>query len=59
MVPDLIVESRDAYVDSLQAADLAWSGGVLDVSQMESLLESLVAKQLLSAYTAATGKSPE
>lgn len=57
-VPDLIVERRDGYLDALQAADLAWSENRLDVSKMEALLESLVADQLLSAYTVATGKRP-
>ena len=54
--PDLIVDHRHLYEDALDAADDAWQAGKLDISQMESLLESLLAKQLAKIYELAGGK---
>jgi Fic family protein len=54
-IPDQIAAKRDPYYAALDAADLAWSGGrVIDVSVMEALLDSMLAKQLISAHTAAS-----
>lgn len=55
-IPDLIVESREPYYTALRRADAAWSGGELDLTEMESLMESLLADQLLDVYAQAGGK---
>ncbi|UJX45458.1 Fic family protein [Xanthobacter sp. YC-JY1] len=55
-IPDQIVDNRKPYFDALDAADDAWAEGRLDISKMESLLESLLARQLTSAFAQAGGR---
>ena len=57
-IPDQIVDHRDPYYAALDAADLAWAGGQLDVSVMEELLSSLLARQLIDVHAAAAGQRP-
>jgi len=56
-IPDLIVADRDPYYQALRQADEAWKGSSVDVSMMESLMSSLLAKQLADVHRRATGKS--
>jgi Fic family protein len=55
-IPDLISEKKGPYYEALEAADAAWSGGRLDLSALEALLESHLAAQLLSAIEEARGQ---
>jgi Fic family protein len=55
-IPELIVEKRQPYYEALDAADSQWASGAVDVTQMETLLASLLAKQLFTVYQAASGK---
>jgi Fic family protein len=55
-IPDQIVDNRTPYFDALEAADSAWSGDQIDVSQMETLLEGMLAVQLKSMIEQATQK---
>jgi Fic family protein len=55
-IPELIVDKRQPYYEALDAADAAWAAGRVDVSEMESLLSSLLARQLVTVYRAAAGK---
>jgi Fic family protein len=55
-IPDLIVDSREPYYSALRHADTAWTKGALDVTGMESLMESLLADQLLDVYAQAGGR---
>lgn len=55
-IPEQIVNERQPYYAALDAADAAWDAGAVDVSVMEKLLSSLLAKQLVSVYKAATGQ---
>jgi Fic family protein len=54
-IPDQIVEQRQPYYAALDAADLAWAQGNLNVSIMEALLSTLLARQLVGVLTAAVG----
>jgi Fic family protein len=54
-VPDQIVDNRQPYYEALDAADRAWTEERVDVSKMEELLSSLLARQLTGVYRAATG----
>jgi Fic family protein len=54
-IPDLIVESREPYYAALRKADVSWSDGNLHLAEMESLMESLLADQLLGVYEQAGG----
>ena len=58
-IPDQIVDSREPYFEALDAADLAFKTGQVDVSKMEELLASLLANQLAGFYRAVGGKLPE
>ena len=55
-LPELVVEHRPVYEDALDAADGAWKEGRLDLSEMEKLIGSLLAKQLARVYEMAGGK---
>lgn len=57
-IPDQIVDNRNPYFDALDAADIAWKDGRLDVSKMEELLAALLARQLTNFYQAVGGKLP-
>lgn len=57
-IPDQIVDNRTPYFDALDAADIAFGEGRIDVSDMEELVGSLLAKQLTTFYAAAGGKLP-
>jgi len=58
-IPDQIVDNRNPYFEALDAADAAYREGKIDVSKMENLLATLLAKQLAGFYQAAGGKLPE
>ena len=56
-IPDLIVANRGPYFEALEAADAAEREGWVDVSAMETLLESLLAKQLTNYLQKAGGRA--
>jgi hypothetical protein len=57
-IPDLISENKKPYYDALEAADKALAiTGELDLNQLEELLGSLLADQLVSAFEQASGRS--
>lgn len=55
-LPDLIIDHRPAYEAALDDADDKYKMGQVDVSKMEELIESLLAKQLARVYELAAGK---
>jgi Fic family protein len=55
-IPDQIEADPSHYYNALKLADQAWSKGTLDVSAMETLLASMLAKQLVIIHDAATGR---
>lgn len=56
-IPEQIQQNRSAYFAALEAADEAWRmGEELNLSKMEELLMNMLAKQLLSVISAASGK---
>jgi len=55
-IPELIMENRDPYYEALRSADIAWAKGALDITDMEQLMSSLLAKQLCQIHASATGK---
>ena len=46
MLPERIRENRQAYVDALKAAVVAWADGHFDVTQLEDLLAQLTVEQV-------------
>jgi len=57
-IPDQIVDNRKPYFEALDAADLAFRDGKIDVSKMEDLLSALLANQLAHFYASVGGKLP-
>ena len=55
-IPDLIAEQKGPYYKALEVADAAWAEGRLDLTALESLLESHLAAQLVSAVEEARGQ---
>jgi Fic family protein len=55
-IPDQIVDNRNPYFEALDAADVAWREGRVDVSKMEELVGSLLARQLANFYETVGGK---
>jgi Fic family protein len=53
-IPEQIVDDRAPYYAALDAADAAWTENRIDVSEMEKLLSSQLAKQLVRVYRAAS-----
>jgi len=54
-IPDQIAENRSPYYKALEKADEYAREGKVDLSEMEHLLEQLIAKQLLSVLEDAGG----
>jgi Fic family protein len=56
VIPEIIVERREHYQRALQAADEAWAVKQrCDVSDMEKLLDSALAEQLVGVHKHAVG----
>jgi Fic family protein len=48
-IPEQISNDKKPYYDALEEADRAWTAGKIDVSVLEGLLSSMLARQLLDA----------
>jgi Fic family protein len=58
-IPELILEDRPPYYSALRSADSAWINGIVDVSEMETMLSRLLSAQLVQIHEQATGiKAP-
>jgi Fic family protein len=55
-IPELIAEDKTPYYKALEAADEKWKGGNINLNQVEELLSSLLARQLMGVFEDATGK---
>ena len=49
-IPQQIEENKTPYYRALEAADYAWAGGAIDLSEMKDLLGTMLAKQLYAIY---------
>jgi Fic family protein len=47
-IPDQIEADKTPYYKALEAADMAWASGQVDLTDMKELLSSMLAKQLLA-----------
>jgi Fic family protein len=55
-IPDQIASNKTPYYDGLEQADKAWKdNNKLDLAALELMLDSMLAKQLLSAVHEASG----
>ena len=56
-IPEQIQKNRSGYFAALEAADKAWNDAEhLELSEMENLLTNMLATQLLSVISTASGK---
>ena len=55
-IPEQIERDRNPYFRALDQADAACKSGRIDVSAMETVIESLLAKQLTNIYELASGR---
>lgn len=58
-IPEQIERDRNPYFRALDEADEACKQGAIDVTAMEAVIESLLAKQLTNVYEMASGKSSQ
>src|SRR6185312_903697 len=58
-IPDQIANDKTLYYRALESADANLANGSIDLSQMESLLRELLARQLVGVINDATGQSVE
>ena len=49
-IPQQIEQERTPYYKALEAADIAWSEGRIDLSEMKKLLSGMLASQLLQIH---------
>lgn len=49
-IPDQIARDKTPYYKALESADKAWASGVIDLSAMKALLESMLAQQLVAVH---------
>jgi Fic family protein len=56
-IPEQIAGDKAPYYKALESADLALKGEKIDVSELEHMLEGMLAKQLLNAAKQASGES--
>jgi Fic family protein len=56
-IPEQISKNKEPYYKALEAADSAQAAGKPDLAEMERLLESLLASQLVSVIDAARSKT--
>jgi Fic family protein len=55
-IPEQIAKDKTPYYDALERADRAWTGKVIDVSELEKLMEAMLAQQLVNAAREAAGE---
>ncbi len=58
-IPEQIMENREPYYEALEKADEAAARDAIDVSALEQMIESMLAKQLLSVVEKASGKKAQ
>jgi Fic family protein len=56
-IPEMIIDNREPYYAALEQADLSADQGAPELTAMEDLLESLLAKQLLTVVSEASGNN--
>lgn len=56
-IPEMIIANREPYYDALEEADSSFETGSIMLAKMETLLEALLAKQLLTVVSEASGNN--
>jgi hypothetical protein len=58
-IPDQIAANKSPYYKALEAADREWGDEEVDVSELEAVIEGMLARQLLNAAKQASGEAIE
>jgi Fic family protein len=58
-IPDQIASDKQPYYKGLELADQAWASEHVDVSALETMLNNMLARQLLNATREAAGKNAD
>jgi Fic family protein len=58
-IPDQIASDKQPYYKGLEAADKAWANEQVDLSDLETLLNNMLARQLLNATKEAAGEDAD
>ena len=56
-IPDQIAANKQPYYKALEAADGRWAEERVDVSELETIIEGMLAQQLYNAAKEASGKT--
>jgi Fic family protein len=56
-IPEQIAADKSPYYRALEVADRAWADDKVDVSELEVVIESMLARQLINAAKEASGES--
>jgi len=56
-IPDQIASDKQPYYKGLELADKAWATEQVDVSALETMLNNMLARQLLNATREAAGEN--
>ena len=49
-IPEQIAANKTPYYKALEAADIAWEQGIIDLSAMKELLGAMLAAQLVAVH---------
>ncbi|WP_159731914.1 Fic family protein [Methylosinus sp. Ce-a6] len=55
-IPAQIEEDKSHYIEALEKADAAFTAGVIDIAEMETMIKAMLARQLLGIIEAADGR---
>jgi Fic family protein len=58
-IPDQIATNKSPYYKALEAADGEWAKDKVDVSELETVIEGMLARQLFNAAKEASGEAVE
>jgi Fic family protein len=58
-IPDQIATNKSPYYKALEAADTEWAKDKVDVSELEAVIEGMLARQLINAAKEASGEAVE
>ena len=56
-IPDQIADNKQPYYKALEAADREWAKEKVDVSGLETVIEGMLAQQLINAVKRASGEA--
>jgi Fic family protein len=56
-IPEQIASDKAPYYKALEAADTQWAKEIIDVSELETVIDGMLSRQLINAVKEASGES--